>query len=776
MSDNVPEGSSPQKPGIPEPASDAKKHANKLVVLSSVAKIPQEEGESLLGEPAATDPKASEPPRKPEEGGLIRPVGWTIRPGGTTTIIKLPPKTGVLPRLTSLSTTGKPDPVPLKTAPAPIAGNEPVSEDDETKRLPPVKLPNAGSDASASPPPLPAQPVASSAEKASSNSSLGKTVLLSKSSKLPDPGKVTPASLQPTTRLQPAPIPPAPVERHPIMPVVPLEEPEVETSGKRRRPFFLFPPGKKKAEARAAEALKASKTEELKPISPKPPELDRPPKLVSATGPLPASSVTAEIAAAAASSAVTSRIEPEFNKMKLPPRVNKGAQPALSAEKPDALITPPKVFPATPATTPITPASSLFVGSSQPVKSMSDEMAATTDPEGKTPSQLSRAARVRKRRIAGIIGFYVIMVVLVPILYFTSLTFSKETRVEGQVIPPSGMYLSKEVWIVTDFRDLASGIANDLAGDRSSVMADMQEKLAHVQRAQADVASRETKIRLLKDQIKTANDSQINIVKEARAASQKIWDGPGAQLEADYQSRLTSLDAAIRERAKANNLKYEPDPNFYSPEVWANAYHLSLYQVPAGVDAVKERGWLDEQMKGWRQFTKDFDTKQTALREQAAQLKMAPAAKLSDLKAQADDLQQRIDGTITEEEPLKAELEQAQTDLAAVQAREAGLDAKPYQKLYALPEQMISKRLDLQPNGRFSWRALEKDSKYAEGEKSHVYWLFARATRPDGRQYWSLHRFTVDKDTTVLLMIEPESFISTKAILRPDLPPNEQAQ
>jgi hypothetical protein len=297
-----------------------------------------------------------------------------------------------------------------------------------------------------------------------------------------------------------------------------------------------------------------------------------------------------------------------------------------------------------------------------------------------------------------------------------------------------------------------------------------------VQRAQADVATREGRIRLLKDQIQSDNDEEMSLMKQARDASQQIWDGPGAQLETDYQSRLTELNHAIAERARANHLQYAPDPNYYSPEVWANAYRLALYQVPAGVDAVRERTWLDGQMKAWHEFTKAMDAKENSLRQQAAQLKLQPSSRVSDLKAQVADLQQRIDATLAEEEPLKAELEQARTDLTAVQQKEAGLDGKPYEMLDALPEKNVTKRLELQPNGRFSWRDVEKENKYAVGEKSHVFWIFARAFRSDGRQYWALNRFSVAKDSTTLLMIEPESFQSTKAILRPDLSPDEQAR
>jgi hypothetical protein len=807
-----------RRPGAPEPASDAKKHASKLVVLSSVAKIPpQDEADSLLGEP---DPsrvqKVVRPPplpRKPGEEGLIRPVGWTTRPGGTTTIIKLPPKTGVLPRLTSLGS--KPDPAaPLPTPPTlhtappplPIKVEEPADGEEETKRLPPIKLhPSTLKDPSAQesifpsaeektpgtippplsvakptgakPPPLPFIPVSAVREEApAARPSLGKTttILHSKSAQLPDPREL-PSPLQATTLLSPAPAPPSviptissPPKTDAPTPASTFSGPVLAEPGKARKPFFVFPPASKKAAEiePKIEPVPSSQSAQLKPIVPEPPELDRAPSLLSVTGPL------REPLPAPTATPPSSYIKPAAPKADLP------------VAKPASVATPPKIFPGTAPTIPITPS---FKGTTvlpesrkkaEPPAAVKPVVAVEENPasEEKSASQLKRAARVRKRRIIGVVGFYILLAILVPCLYFAALYFSQETRVEGQVIPPSGMVLSKEVWIVTDFRDLASGIASDLAGDRMMVMQEMQEKLGHVQRAQADVASREARIRLLKDQIQAANDEQLALVKQARDASQQVWDGPGAQLEEDYKTKLTALNQAIAERAQSLHIKYDPDPNFYSPEVWANAFRLGLYEVPAGVDSVKERLWLEGQMKGWRDFTKTMDDKQNALREQAVQLKMAPAPRIADLKTQIDDLQQRIDGTIAEEEPLKAELEQAQTDLTQVQTKEAGLDAKPYEKLYALPESNITKRLPLAANGRFSWREVEKESKYAEDEKSHAYWIFARATRSDGRQDWALHRFTIGKDQTVLLQIEPDSFISTKAILRPDLSPDEQAQ
>jgi hypothetical protein len=387
-----------------------------------------------------------------------------------------------------------------------------------------------------------------------------------------------------------------------------------------------------------------------------------------------------------------------------------------------------------------------------------------------------RSARARKRRLIGTIVFYVFFAAILPLLYFLGLHYGAETRLEGQVIPPPGTTLNNEVWIVSDFRELAGGIADDLANERAPKLQEIQERQDHVQRAQADIAAREERIRLLQEQVQAAKDEINSIIKDANDASQKIWDGPGAQIEDEYNTRLDQLQAAIAARAKSLGLNYQPDNTYRSPEVWANAYRLALYQTPPGVDNAKEHQWIEDQLKQWRDYTKTLDDRQKALRDQAAQIKLSPAPKVTDLNNQIDDLQHRIDSTMSEEDPIKLELQQAQTDLADAQSAEAGLDAKYYQELYALPEQSITKRLPLRPNGRFEWPEMERDSAFAEGEQSHNYWIFARAIRPDGRQYWALSRFTINKHSTFLMVIEPDSFISTKSILRPDLPPDEQTQ
>lgn len=473
-------------------------------------------------------------------------------------------------------------------------------------------------------------------------------------------------------------------------------------------------------------------------------------------------------AAPAQSSASTSEAKPDVIRVPIPPE----AKPAVNKDKPADKSTPPVATGKLPVAGAVGKSTSPAHEPLHVPKKLDEPLRVASAPV----EPATRSARARKKRKFENIAFFVIAAATGLLLYWGGLFFGHETRIEGQVIPLSGQVLNNEVLIVTDFRGQIAGIVDDLARDRDEIMRNIHEDQDHVQRAQADVAAREERIRLIREKIQAAKDEITSTIKKTNDAAQQIWDGPGAELDTEYHTRLTQLQKAIADRAKALGLKYEPDPAYDSPEVWANAYRLALYGVTGNVDSAKEHEWLEDQMKQWRDFTKSVDDRQKQLREQFAQIKLSPTSQVSDLNAQIEEMQHRIDATVTEEEPLKVELQQAQADLAKDQAIEAGLDDKRYRQLYAQPDSNIIKRLPLNSKGRFSWRHVEKDQAYAEGEKTHTYFLLTRAVRPDGRQYWAFCHVTLVQNDTLPIEIDPSDFMTTKAILRPELSPDEQQQ
>jgi hypothetical protein len=386
----------------------------------------------------------------------------------------------------------------------------------------------------------------------------------------------------------------------------------------------------------------------------------------------------------------------------------------------------------------------------------------------------TRAERAKKRRVRGLVAFWLLVPIVAVALFYSILYFGRDTRIEGQVIPPAGMTVADEVWIVNDFSDLASGVADDDAKERVPIQLTIQEAQDHVQRVQADIASREERIHLIQDDIQAAKDEITNLIKKAQTDAQAIYDGQGKELDGEYNAHMAALKQAIADRAASLKLQYQPDPAYPSPEVWANAYRLALYETPPGVDGVKEHQWIADQMKQWRDFEKAMDGRYEQMREQAASTKQDVSPKITDLNTKIDDLNNRIAATQTEEEPLKAELKQAQGDLTEAQNADAGLDDRFYGELYRLPNDNISYHIPLRADGRFTW--VPDTQPFGEGEVEHNYLLFSRAVRADGRQYWALHEIRLRKNETTEVTFEPGSYESAKQVLRPNLSPDEVEQ
>jgi len=836
MADNTPDpkgGPLPKLPSsgttgkLPSPTTQLpikKGGAGKIVVmLSSVAKPPPA-GTQTLPEvaPLSDSPQKLPPPLPPTQ----------VSPGDSppsqprssaTTHVKLPPKTSV-PRWSSLSGTPIPppgekeSPVSRATPPAlPAKESEPIRSEPRkpgAQHIPPIKLNAPSSEENDSgesifPPADQSKPgpkpegwkSLEPGELHPPEKNLQSLEIFERSQPMKDqaaplvapplrpPSRVeTPASAKVAMpQLHPPPLPPPlakPAESSPIQVAPPMLEKVSELPPEKLLPPHL-PADARRGETSPdlAESSGVHKVPAL--IQPEAPSTGQPP-ILPATPLLPPASPVAKVPGNWMKTTTPLVLSSSSPKVQAPKIVE--AKPALKpAVLPKRSFLSPQEAEATEATEKLdtTAWAAQPPGTETPSSGEKEKFAAAVLPaqplpdisvalKAKGPLPLTRAARAKKRRFLETVVFWAVLVpVTVFVLFVGSLHFGRDTRVEGQVIPPPGMTVNNEVWIVTDFSSLASGISEDLAAERMPLMQEIQERQDHVQRAQADVAAREERIRLIQEEIKAAKEEIISVVKESRDATQQIWDGEGAQIDEEYTGRLNQLQKTIADRAKSLNLKYQPDNSYQSPEVWANAYRLALYEIPAGVDGVKEHQWLSDQMKQWRDFLKTLDDRKEQMREKAAQLKLAPAPKITDLNTKIDELQQRSDGAAAEEVPLKAELQQAQADLAAAQTSEAGLDDKYYKQLDTLPGEAVTKHIPLATNGRFTW---VDDDVFAEGEKERHYWIFARATRADGRQYWALGHFSFEKNHKLCLLIEPDGFVSTKAILRPNLSPEEQEQ
>jgi hypothetical protein len=782
-----------------------------VVMLSSVAKPPPAVTQALsqIAPPLGSPPKAVPPLLPPKQVLPERPPPQPRL--SATTDVKLPPKTSVPPWSSLSGTPGdKASPAP-RPAPPPLPAKSSEPKKSGAQHIPPIKLNELSSQAEASgesifpkagqPEPAPKPEGWKSLQPGELKRPAGNLQSLEVFERSQSiEGKSAPETPLSETKDKAVPLvapplrPPTRVETPGILP------PPVAKSGETSA-RHIAPPLLDKAPESLPEKLPQphrpddARKGEASPDSSESPGVQKVPALIQPEPPakplLPPASPVAKVTGdwmKKTTPLVVSSSSPKVQTPKIA-ETKPALKPAVLPMR--SLLVPAVETPRTTETTEKsdTPPPAVLAAQPPEVKTPSswekEKPAAAAlpaqpppdvpvSPKVKAPLPPTRAERAKKRRFMETVVFWAAVVpITVMGLLLGSLHFGRDTRVEGQIIPPPGMTLNNEVWIVTDFWSLATGIADDLAKERTPLMQEIQERQDHVQRAQADVAAREERIRLIQGEIQASKDEIVAISKQARDATQEIWDVDGAEIDEEYQARFEQLKQAIADRAKSLNLKYQPDETYQSPEVWANAYRLALYDVPPGVDTVKEHQWLGDQMKQWRDFVKTLDDRKEQLREKAALLKTSTGPKVADLNTKIDDLQQRIDATTAEEVPLKAELQQAQADLEEVQTSEAGLDDKYYKQLDSLPEEAVTKHITLGTNGRFTW---VDDDVFAEGEKEHRYWIFTRAIRSDGRQYWALHPFSIRQNKPVEMYIEPGGFISTKAILRPNLSPEEQEQ
>ena len=222
-----------------------------------------------------------------------------------------------------------------------------------------------------------------------------------------------------------------------------------------------------------------------------------------------------------------------------------GAIPAVEpAAKSEAVVAPEPAKDSKETTEPekTSAQESTHLPTSLPAAAEAAALAAVTASKKKAPSlPPTRAERAKKRRLRGVIAFWVFVPIVAVALFLGILYFGRDTRVEGQVIPPDGMSLADEVWIVSDFTSLAAGVADDVAKERVPLQLAIQEAQDHVQRVQADIATREERIRLIQDSIQSAKDDITALVKKAQSDAQAIYDNQGKELDDEYNSKMAAL-------------------------------------------------------------------------------------------------------------------------------------------------------------------------------------------------------------------------------------------
>jgi peptidoglycan hydrolase CwlO-like protein len=337
----------------------------------------------------------------------------------------------------------------------------------------------------------------------------------------------------------------------------------------------------------------------------------------------------------------------------------------------------------------------------------------------------------------------------------------RETQVIGVVVlPKEGGYAIQEVAIVQDFSTEALRTAADLYYERAPLVREIQEKQQIVSRVQADLAGRQERIKLLREQIDTAHKDIDAVIRDAREASKKVWTDEGAKLDREYDERMSAFKNAVENRARELNLPYDPATDIQSPEVWVNAFRLSLYDAPASVNGAEQRIWAESQLNAWKAYNKEWEDRVTKLKAEVERIQTAPKERIDEINRRIATLNARVDETTTEIEPLQRELDLNQKSLDLILAEERSLDNEYYGRILKAPG-VRHHTFDFDAaTGEFRWRNIQK-TPFRPG----IYTLWVRVIR-DNIEYWSLVNIPIYPYVKTVVVIQPTALVPVVEILR----------
>jgi peptidoglycan hydrolase CwlO-like protein len=353
---------------------------------------------------------------------------------------------------------------------------------------------------------------------------------------------------------------------------------------------------------------------------------------------------------------------------------------------------------------------------------------------------LVRAARRRKRALwLRVVLYPVILAAIVGLGYYLYDQF-RETRVIGQIEAP-GYTIDKSVRIVSDFRDEARALSEELNSRRDPIIADLKTKRDALLKIKSDISGRTERQTLLQQELETMGKESETIVAETQKKSQSVWDSEGAALDADFDRLQDDFAKRIIERAARLKLPYQHNEEYKSPEVWVNAFRLALYDAPKTLNAVAEREWAEKELSTWRKASLAIDAKRVALKTKADEIKAGIAPKLEQLHARQENIRTKMADAESEITPLRGEQAETENAIDELKKQFASLEPPYREQLVTLPQHYTKREISVtEKDGKpqFFWPKIDQDPEFPPG----TYWLLVQATRGD-EHYWGFVPLTI---------------------------------
>ncbi len=307
----------------------------------------------------------------------------------------------------------------------------------------------------------------------------------------------------------------------------------------------------------------------------------------------------------------------------------------------------------------------------------------------------------------------------------------RETKLVGQ-FSLSSLRLDKKIYIVNNFSADVHVLAGEYKERLQPVRDQIKDREVVVRRAKGDVSSIESRLKLV-DQERASVQKEIDLQMESGKSHQKrIWETEGAVIEKDYERQMELFHKSVQERVKVLQIKWEPG-DLRSPEVWANAFRLGLYDTPKSVKSSVERTWIEQELVKWREFEKKSEIGKENIRDRIDQYQEKINEKVLSLKEKAQVLETKALEANQELAPLKEELAHAEIDLKESQNEEKSYLDYYYKQILELPEKNIRMTIDLRADNTFYWGKIHENRAFPAGS----YLLFAKGKKGD-EDYWTL--------------------------------------
>ena len=315
--------------------------------------------------------------------------------------------------------------------------------------------------------------------------------------------------------------------------------------------------------------------------------------------------------------------------------------------------------------------------------------------------------------------------------------------------------------IVYNFDGQVSQIKRDYDERRKPMVLRLDAVERDLASAKADLAGREEKRRILMEEVQKLKDSIPVMVAESEAKLNNLWTNEGGDLDRSYESRKEELHQEIEKRAQELGLKYTRNTELDALEVAVNAFRLSLYGAPKGVNVDEQRIFSEDLLKRWRDFEKEWAVKQLEIKDEALVIKQSPGPKIDRAQAALENLKVNLNSLNIDLASLQDEVNRRQEEEVEEQEKLREAEKPFLSDLLKVPQNNILKSLSLGADGKIVLRKLNKTADMSPGD----YRLFVQAQNQE-EIFWAIKEFTVSKYKTTEVSIVREDFAPIRKFIQ----------